>query len=266
MDSIEVIIDRIKKKSTKDDRYVRGLWSVDSLFYPSDNGRIFDNKFLISQTLGQGCAYSVNREYDGEYLRNIIGKDFCDVDINDTALMISLLDSIYGELYPMKPTKSFTFTGDSETKMHWRSSIIFDESINLMKDTQCKKVVNVGVVGNIIKQFSEREFQIVGTDFDTSIVGTKLFGNNIYSGNNTLDIVADSDLAIVTGMTISTNTIDEIIKCCNHNNTKLIIFAETGANLAQFYIEMGVDSYISELFPFYIFNGTSTINVYNRQI
>ena len=133
-----------------------------------------------------------------------------------------------------------------------------------MHNTQGKNVVNVGVVGDIIRLFSEHDFRIVSTDFDESIVGTQLFGNHIYSGHNTLDFVANSDLAIVTGMSISTKTIDEIINCCQQNNTKLIIFAETGANLAQFYIEMGVDSYISELFPFYIFNGTSTINVYNK--
>lgn len=262
MGSIETIIDRIREKSTKNERYVRGLWSVDCLFYPSGNGRIFDYKFLISQTVGQGCAYCVNK-MGVEDLRKFIGKDFFDIDIRDTALQVSLIDSIYGELYPMIPTKSLTHVGDSETKMHWRTNIIYDEVLKFIHGDRSKSIVNVGVVGDIIKFFSEQGYQIVGTDFDECIVNTQLFGSYIYSGQNTLDVVANSDVAIVTGMTITTETIDDIIECCKQNNTKLIIFAETGANLAQFYIEMGVDSYISETFPFYIFNGTSRIDIYN---
>jgi hypothetical protein len=47
--------------------------------------------------------------------------------------------------------------------------------------------------------------------------------------------------------------------------TKLLLFAETGANFGEEYCRsIGVDAVVSEPFPFYIFQGVSTIEVYRR--
>ena len=136
------------------------------------------------------------------------------------------------------------------------------EATRLLGDIQGRKIVNVGVVGDILLRFNELGANIIGADFDESIVGMATFdGIPIINGKNTLDEICNADLAIVTGMTITTGTIDDIINCCKENNVKLMIFAETGANLASYYLEHGVDVYLSEYFPFYIFNGTSIIDV-----
>jgi hypothetical protein len=45
----------------------------------------------------------------------------------------------------------------------------------------------------------------------------------------------------------------------------LLLFAETGANFGEEYCRtMGIDTVVSEPFPFYIFQGTSTIEVHRR--
>lgn len=81
----------------------------------------------------------------------------------------------------------------------------------------------------------------------------------IFSGNRTLELLREVDLAIVTGMTITTHTLDAIIDTCKENNVKLIVYAETGANMGQYYVSRGVNTYLGEIYPFYIFNGISTI-------
>lgn len=260
--SIDNIEKKILETSSKDDRIIRGIWGIDCLFNPINNGRIFSYKFLISQTVGQGCAYSTNYEYPIDFLRQYIGCDFRDCNITDAALKVSVMDSLYGILYPAKNKKQLVINADSFTKMKWRTQIIYDEAQRLLGDKKDKLIVNVGVVGDILHKFEDEGFSVIGTDFDPSIIGGDSFGKiPIIDGNETIDVIAKADLAVITGMTIATNTIDDILECCEKNNVKSIVFAETGANLASYYIDHGVDVYLSELFPFYIFNGTSEIEI-----
>jgi len=42
-------------------------------------------------------------------------------------------------------------------------------------------------------------------------------------------------------------------------------YCETGANLCEEYVRMGVDTAIAEPFPFYIFGGTTRIDIYRRK-
>lgn len=262
MNSISEIEQIIRERTDRTDRILRGIWGVDCFFNPSNNGRVFDYKFIVSQTKGQGCAYSTNLEYKREYFYNYIGRDFLEEKIDDLAMKVSLLDSVFGLVSKTKNYVEKTINASSNEKLRWRTSIVLEEARKLLGNLNDKKIVNVGVVGDFIKSFTEAGAIVVGTDFDESIIGKPIFGNiSIIHGSNTLKEIANSDLAIVTGMTITTQTIDEIIDCCQKNNVKLIVFAETGANLAGYYVNKGVDVFLAEHFPFYIFNGVSVIDV-----
>ncbi len=265
MNSIETLIKLIGDNSNSEERTVKGIWDVKCLYNPKGNGRIFDYRFLVSQTLGQGCAYSIKESYDVEYLKSIIGKDFLHCDITDSSLLLSLIDSIYDKLFPKIPYFTQTKDGASEDKMKWRTQIILDRTKALLGNDTNKKVLNIGVVGDFIREFERAGYDISGSDFDDDIVNTTMFDNAyIHHGNFTIDALKDKDLAIITGMTITTNTIDEITEYCNKNSIATIVFAETGSNLGGFYTSRGIDCYVGEEFPFYIFNGKSTINVHMR--
>ncbi len=262
MNSIVEIKNEVLSKTSESDRRVKGLWSVDCLYSPIGNGRVFNYTFVVSQTLGQGCSYSIADGYERSLLHSFIGKDFLETAIEDKALLVSFLDSCYLEISDMKPSFVHSLEGRSEKKMRGRSLLIKSEAEHLLGKLEGKKIVNVGVVGDIVHVLSEAGADVCGTDFDETIVGKKLFDTvPIYHGNNTENAVAQADLCVVTGMTIATETIDDIINACINNNTKIIVFAETGANLFPYYINKGVHSYLGETFPFYIFDGLSRINV-----
>ena len=262
MNSIRDIEHIILERTNESDRIIRGIWGVDCLFNPLNNGRVFDYKFIVSQTKGQGCAYSTNMDYQREYFYSYIGRDFLRESIDDLAMKVSLLDSVFGLVSKPKNYIEKTKNASSDEKLKWRTSIVLEEAKKLLGNLNNKKIVNVGVVGDFIKAFTESGALVVGTDFDESIIGKPIFANtSIIHGSNTLNEIADSDIAIVTGMTITTQTIDEIIDCCQKNCVKLIVFAETGANLAGYYVNRGVDVFLAEHFPFYIFNGISVIDV-----
>ncbi|MCL2708018.1 MAG: hypothetical protein FWF03_02760 [Defluviitaleaceae bacterium] len=266
MDSLNIIREKIIKGTTERDRRVEGVWGVDCLYSPEGNGRTFKFKFLLAQTAGLGCAYSARADYPPEELDKYIGTDFLAAKIDDTALEVAFMDSAYPAVEGAKPAYFETRDDVSVKKMRWRSELIYREAEHLLGKVEGADVVNVGVVGDILTLFSERGANIVGTDYDAAITGRKLFGKvDIIDGSRTLEQIARSNLCIVTGMTITNRTIDGIIDCCAKNSVKIIVFAETGANLGAYYAANGVDSYLGETFPFYIFNGPSRIDVYRRK-
>ena len=77
MNSIDAIQERVLEISQPQQRIVRGLWSTDCFYNPDHNGRIFDYKFIVTQTVGQGCAYSLRYDYDRKDLLQYVGKDRC---------------------------------------------------------------------------------------------------------------------------------------------------------------------------------------------
>lgn len=267
MDPLDMIRDDLLQKYIPSEREIIGIWATDCLFNPANNGRVFKYKFIIVQTrLGQGCAYSDHDQYDPTYLAGLIGKDSLDCTIEDTALRVACIDSLSEKVSYGYKTDELKICGTSSDKLRGRTEIIIKEAERLIGNLHGKKVVNVGVVGDIIYQFSGLGSQVVGTDFDASIIG-KTFMDRvpIISGEYTLDALKNADIAIVTGMTIVTKTLDDIISICRENNVKLIVFAETGSNMGQYYIQKGVDCYLGEVFPFYIFNGLSTIKITRRE-
>lgn len=266
MDSIKEIGREIAEHTGADQRRIEGLWSVDCLFNPVGNGRIFNYKFLLAQTAGLGCAYSLRTDYPVPELEALVGRDMLTLDLDDTALWVALLDSVYPACPGgARPIVTEAMDGPSQQKMRWRSELILAEANRLLGGVAGRRIVNVGVVGDILTVFAEHDADIRGTDFDPSIVGRKMFDTvDIIDGARTLDVVAESELCVVTGMTIATRTIDAIIERCLSNGVKIIVFAETGANLGGFYVNHGVDAYLGEVFPFYIFNGPSRIDVYRK--
>jgi len=262
MKSLNEIERQIFELTSEKDRQIQGLWNVDCLYNPTNNGRIFDYKFLISQTIGQGCSYSINRNYSSELLKEYIGHDFLELKIEDLALKVSLFDSIYGELFPVRNKKQLILNTNSLDKLKWRTQIIVEEAKRLLGNVNNKRIVNVGVVGDVLLTFQELGAYVIVTDFDSSIiVNNNIFNIPIRNKIYTLEVLKNADLTVVTGMTIATDTIDDIVETCLRNNVKIIVFAETGANLADYYLKCGVDVYLSEHFPFYIFNGNSIIDV-----
>ena len=87
MNSIDAIQERVLEISQPQQRIVRGLWSTDCFYNPDHNGRIFDYKFIVTQTVGQGCAYSLRYDYDRKDLLQYVGKDCLEQPVSDVATL-----------------------------------------------------------------------------------------------------------------------------------------------------------------------------------
>lgn len=252
-------------KGRSDDEFlIRGLWKTDLLFKPNENERTFNYTYLLVQTIGQGCSYCCCGEafIDSEW----IGKDARTLTSDDSCLRIATLDAILS-VFERHPVRSYKIEGSSIAKTDQRTKIVIDEVMSLFEDVSRKRkprVVNVGVVGNFVRSLVDRGVDVAATDMDESLIGTCISGTIVEDGDCTLPRVSSSDLALVTGMTLTNGTFDRIYEVAKESGAKIVMFNETGANLGESLCKLGVDCVVSEPFPFYIFQGQSVIDIYRK--
>lgn len=266
-DTFEVLRDRALEltRDWDDDAFlIRGIWKVELAFRPNPAERTFRYTFWLAMTRGQGCCYCTG---DDERGRELVGTDSRELIKEKTCLSIAALDSIYASM-GREPAAAHDITGTAVEKTGPRTGIVVEEARRMLAGIEGRrpKVVNVGVVGNVIRDLCEGGCEVLATDMERDMIGSKVHGIEVEDGYRTLDRVRDADLAVVTGMTIATDSLGLIVEAAQEAGTKLLVFAETGANFGEEYCRtVGIDTVVSEVFPFYIFQGTSRIEVYRRQ-
>jgi hypothetical protein len=246
-----------------EDFRMRGIWKVELAFKPNPAERTFQYTFWIAMTRGQGVCYCTGDDPRG---RELVGSDARDLVKEKTCISIAALDSLYASL-PRQPAAVHEVKGNSIEKTQARTGIILAEAERLLSGVsgRCPRVVNVGVVGNVLRDLRVKGYDVCASDLERDIIGSTVHGVEIQDGTRTFDLVGQSDLAIVTGMTIATDSLELIVEEARKSGTRLLVFAETAANFGEEYCRsIGIDTVVSEPFPFYIFQGTSTIEVYRR--
>jgi hypothetical protein len=254
-----------KSKGLPDEMFVvRGLWRCDLLFQPNPAERTFDYTYLLVQTVSEGACYcsTIPALSEGSYL---LGQDARTAEFKYRCFEVATIDALFSA-FEKHPTESKTMTGTSKAKVPWRSGIVVDEAMRLLDPTAAgrAKVVNVGVIGNIVRMLVDRGVEVIGTDEDPTLVGTEIAGAPVYGEERTPELVEECDVAVMTGMIISTETMEDIFEAARRGGTKLVMFCETGANFCEEYIKLGAHAAIAEPYPFYIFGGTTRIDIYRK--
>lgn len=254
------------KRKTKDlsqeETVIRGLFSFDLLFKPSPKERTFSYTVITAECLAQGSCYTYE---DVDLDKELMGKDAREVEPKYRSVKIAILDALYGGI-ERNISQTYYLRGSAKEKAVPRAEIVCHEVARLFDSLKGKKVVNVGVVGEFLPclLLRQRGVEVFLTDMDPNLLGGTIHGMEVEGPDKTLPRVKESDVAIVTGMTLATNTLGEIIEASRENNTKIVMFAETGANFGEALCHLGVDTVVGEPFPFYIFHGESRIDVYRK--
>jgi hypothetical protein len=74
-----------------------------------------------------------------------------------------------------------------------------------------------------------------------------------------------SDLAIITGMTLANRTLPGLMETAKAHNTSTMIWAITGRNFGEYYIEHGIDCVISDPSPVLLLPGPGKIEIWRRE-
>ncbi len=246
---------------------IEGSWLLNLNYQPSAAERLFQYDVALVQVQATGAAYSSYGSLDKSELNSLVGNDAREMITEDySPVNIALLDAMFASLSPQADEK-FSLSGSN--KAGKRADIVCNEVQNLCRKKlipKHAKLVNVGAIGCIIEKLKQQNFSLTATDLDENIIDKKLGGIKIADGAlHTMKLVAEADLAIVTGMCITNGSLAEIIAVAKKNNTKIMLVAETGAGFGRTYCELfGIDLVVSEPFPFYIFNCHSELLIYRK--
>ena len=257
----------------KDALTVRGVWNIQYAINLTSNPKspILNLGYVVVQTINQGCSYYEKTQEDPGINEKFIGRNIFEMSADYWPLEIAGLDAVYSHIID-PPLRVHTIDGSNIQKTVSRANIVVEESLSILKNKIPKKgnkflVVNVGVVGPFLELLARRNDLIVkATDFYRGVVGRNYHGVDVLHGSLTNQIIAESDLAIITGMTLANDTLDGILKVARENNTHLAMFAETGANFACEYCKLGIDIVVSEPLPFYLTGqGKTELKIYKME-
>jgi hypothetical protein len=247
---------------------VRGAWTLRLTYQPNADERLFEYDVAIVQTEQQGAAYGFPGQLDHDRLGRLVGRDVRDcirsgLSIENTAC----LDALCGSL-PQHPVRTHVITGLSSDKAALRARIVVEEAVRLAGNrTGPIRIANIGTIGQIVHELVDRGCTVIPTDMEPGIIGRSLHGCTVLDGAlHSEQAVRDCDIAIVTGMTMATGSLDGLLAAASETGTRILLVAETGAWIGERLLAAeSVHCVVSEPFPFYIFSGPSTIHVFTRE-
>lgn len=251
---------------------VRGIWNCEYALRATPQSSTLRLKFVLVQTEGQGCCHlqaedDIRRADILEWTASDLFRSTSGPD----ALSIAALDAVYASFIGV-PAIDQVLLGTNAAKASRRARVVCTHALRLLDEHPTKnataRILNVGLIGDFLAYLRERRPDILlqATDFASAVVNREFHGVRVAHGSRTPRLLADADVAIVTGMTLQTNTLDEIIAVARANNTRIVMFAETGANFAEEYCRLGIDVVVSEPFPFYLMgSGPSELRIYRKQ-
>lgn len=266
LDSLRSIVADRSRGIPDEDFVLRSMWRVDYRAQPTHYERLMAYSFVMAQTVRQGCSYADFGSIDlGEHSDMFIGKDSRDVRGSCREEDIAILDAAFGAL-PRKPQETYNINGGPAEKSLTRARIVVGEAMALLRRHNGRRVANVGIIGNLIHFLQREDVDITASDFDEDLIKMGILGVPVVSGEFSPQVVAETDVALVCGETLASDTLDELMKVARDNNTKLVLFAVTGCHFAEEYCRtFGVDAVISEPQPQYLFQGPSTLEIYRRE-
>lgn len=249
---------------------LRGVWRTEYFLRLTQEETLFHLNYVLAQTTGQGCSYYDPGDEDPGLGDSLIGQNVLEMEWVSRCMSIATLDAAYTVLKG-PPTRSVVLTGTNTEKAGARARLVCDEAVSLLSQSGPKRgrrkiVALIGVVGSMLASLLRHKGLVLkASDFEKRIVHHQVHGIDVEHGSGSTELVAEADVAIVTGMTLATNTLDAILRAALENRTRLVMFAETGANFGSEYSRMGVDTVVSEPFPFYLTcSGATRIDIYRR--
>lgn len=263
------IFEKLKKTALEksadmpeEDFILRGIWNIDLYYQPDVSERVFKYDLIVTQTLRQGCCYAANKI---EHIdKNWIGKDARKIETGSLDLDIAILDAIYSSMSP-RPDEIFEIEGFSFDKAAERAKIVVGEVEKVLEGRK-GRILNIGVIGKILSVLKKNGHEVYATDLDQEIIGKRIGDVLIENGmEKNEELIAGSDLILITGMTLASNSLERILELARESGTKVVMFNETGCWFGKEYCDsFGVDSVIGESFPFYIYEGKSKIQIFRK--
>ena len=253
---------------------LRALWSVSFLVQAEPGERKTRYTMRIAQSEGYGRSGGLgpglpdpDPDLVGEDTRRILRERLW----RDESDRAAIADLVIGQV--SRPADERIVLDDTlRGKYVARAKIFADEANHLVqrrgsehRTASPPRVLVVGATAGILNALAKGGLEVRATDLSPDLVGRTLGGVEVLDGTTAnARLMKDSDLAIVTGMSLMNGTLPDLMSLAKTHNTSTMIWAVTGKNFGHYYTEHGVDSVISDPSPFLLLPGPATIAIWRR--
>jgi hypothetical protein len=229
----------------------------------SGNSIVYKDPFIIVQleSGARGACFLHPGDICENDLEGIAGKPIFDLlDKVKPPIEIALLDAFFEMLNTkenIKPQSILELKGLAYQKSKERAQKLID----LAGVRKYQKLLFIGAIADLVDAAVQKGAEIKLADFGLS--GTYVHG--VLVEYDARPMVTWADNIIMTGNTLKTNTIVDLLETIRRNKIPLLIYALTGVNIAPRYLYYGANIVTCEKFPYYWYsNLVSSILVYKK--
>ena len=251
------------------------LWYINFVRQPVPGERKTRYTAKLAQAQNYGIAMGLspnlpepNANLVGEDARQVLRNGMWGDEIERTALVDLVISHV------SRPAdQQIGLEGSEQAKYSARCTIFADEAAGVLQARGSNyfkggkpRVLVIGATAGIIRGLLNRGFEVSATDLAPEVIDHELGGVKILSGEDAnARLIAQADLAIVTGMTLPNGSLPAIVEQAAKCNTSILMWAITGRNFGDYYTEHGVDTVISDPSPFLHLPGAATMAIWRRK-
>lgn len=229
----------------------------------SGNYLVYKDPFILVQleSGARGACFLHPGDVSENDLEGIVGRSIFELFENvKQPIEIALLDAFFEMLNAkehVNPQSILELNGLAYQKSQKRAQGI----IELAGVREHQKLLFIGVIADLVEAAIQKEAEIKLADLALS--GSNVHG--LYVEYDAIPMLTWADNVIMTGNTLKTSTIVGLLAAIQENQTPLLIYALTGANIAPRYLDYGAKIVTCEKFPYYWYsNLESSILVYKK--
>lgn len=261
------IIERVNQTARRlsaDDAQLRGLWRLDHICRPIETERQLRFSILVAQARHQGCCYADLHGFEmADWANTYLGKDLRELpEDEESTLRIAAADTLAAALIG-PPDWSLTLEGTPDSKARDRAVVLVDLAERLAGRSGPLHVGLIGVMGAFVAEFVQRGHFLSATDYSPELIAHGINGVPVLSGDHSPEVAESADVVVVCGEALASGTLGEILDRARNAGKPVLIYAVTGAYLAEIYCrEYGVSAVLSEPQPQYLFQGPTRFGIY----
>lgn len=246
----------VRTRATASERLIRAAWKVEYALgwryaetrEPADLP-VLREFVLIECERTDAC----HQEIDAATIldHECIGREALDLAGFPLAYRIAALDAAAGKLVPTSNHEAI-IGGHGAARLAKRSDVIVSEVARIAsRHTRRKNVTLVGALETVISGLQRVPgIHVTASDGNPAVIGRDYQDVVVRPAAETVRLIEESDIAVVTGMVIATETYDEVMAAARSARASLVMFAQTGANLVEPMLASGAEVVISEPYPF----------------
>lgn len=223
-----------------------------------------DHLVAVATSTTTGYSFCPHEDRHTAELADLLHRDVRVPSDLPACIRVAVTDAAWATLPRAQAHFSCLASGPPDAKAKLRATLIAEEVRRVAAGIASPRVLLVGAVGSIASELQQHHMPVFITELDETLVGSHVAGTEVVHGANTVGLLGQVDVGVITAMTLATETFDDILTAASEHNTRLVMYSESASNFAPQMLNYGIHAAIVEHFPFYMFDGLTPMAVFRK--